>query len=61
MKSSFLSTENILHTYILILFVLLGCFNYLGFFLPPLMKVLELQRQHNSYVLLSMPEPAHCE
>lgn len=61
MKSSFLSTENILHTYILILFVLLGCFDYLVFFLPPLMKVLELQRQHNSYVLLSMPEPAHCE
>lgn len=61
MKNSFISTENILHTYILILSILLGCLDHLFFFLPPLMKVLELQRQHNSYVPLSMPDPAHCE
>lgn len=35
MKSRFLSTENILHTYILILSLLLRYFNHLFFSLPP--------------------------
>lgn len=52
MKSSFLSTENILHTYILILFILLECFDHLFFSLPPIMEVLELQRQHDRYCVV---------